>query len=146
MTYKHSKQCQTCSKEFFKRYNEGATEWTGHRFCSLACRPTIWNKGLTKDDERVASYLAKTSATRFKSEDTTGSKNVKWKGTEASYAAKHMWARYHFGTPKLCEHCGVTDRKMYHWANISKTYIRDRSDWLRLCVPCHKKFDLDRLT
>ena len=32
-------------------------------------------------------------------------------------------------------------KKMYHWANISKSYKRNRNDWLRLCVPCHMKYD-----
>jgi hypothetical protein len=34
---------------------------------------------------------------------------------------------------------------MYHWANISGTYERLREDWLRLCVPCHKKYDIKAL-
>jgi hypothetical protein len=30
---------------------------------------------------------------------------------------------------------------MYHWANISKKYKRDRVDWLRLCGSCHMRYD-----
>jgi hypothetical protein len=108
----------------------------------MAQKRTAWNKGLTKDDPRVARYLEGGKATRFTSLRTSGEKNTKWKGKEASYAAKHLWVAYNYGRPKLCEQCGVTDRKMYHWANISREYKRERSDWLRLCVPCHKKLDL----
>lgn len=56
-----------------------------------------------------------------------------------------MWARYHFGKPQKCENCGTTEKRMYHWANISGTYIRERSDWIRLCVPCHKQNDIKAL-
>lgn len=58
------------------------------------------------------------------------------------YVAVHMWVRYHFGKPQHCENCGRTEKRMYHWANISGRYIRERSDWLRLCVPCHKQHDI----
>ena len=27
------------------------------------------------------------------------------------------------------------------WANISGNYIRERGDWLGLCVKCHRKYD-----
>jgi hypothetical protein len=62
-----------------------------------------------------------------------------------AYASAHMWARNNFGTPKECENCHTTEDRMYHWANISKQYIREREDWLRLCVPCHKRQDIKAL-
>lgn len=68
-----------------------------------------------------------------------------WKGDQASYAAIHMWVRYHFGKPGHCENCGTTEKRMYHWANISREYKRERTDWLRLCVPCHKSHDIKAL-
>lgn len=63
----------------------------------------------------------------------------------STYTASHMWMRYHFGKPQHCEHCNTTEKRMYHWANVSGTYARDRSDWLRLCVPCHKSYDIKAL-
>lgn len=139
-----TKPCITCGRKITKRYTEGRKRWNDHKYCSLSCKP-VWNKGLDKSDPRVARYVNGGESTRFNSETTSGDKNIKWKGKDASYAAKHMWVKYHFGSPQECEHCGKTEKRMYHWANISKEYIRERSDWLRLCVPCHKKFDLDRL-
>jgi hypothetical protein len=62
-----------------------------------------------------------------------------------AYVAVHMWVAYHFGKPQHCENCLTTAKRMYHWANISGTYRRERSDWLRLCVPCHKKHDIKAL-
>lgn len=71
--------------------------------------------------------------------------NHKWKGEEASYFAKHIWMKTNYGKAQTCENCGVTrDKKMIHWANISNTHQRKRSDWKSLCVSCHSRFDRDR--
>ena len=67
--------------------------------------------------------------------------NPAWKGEKVKYMGLHNWVRRHLGTPKKCMHCGTTEEKVYHWANISKKYKRDLNDWVRLCVPCHRKFD-----
>ncbi len=45
------------------------------------------------------------------------------------------------GRPSCCEHCGTSERRMYHWANVSGRYD-DIYDYIRLCVPCHSKFDM----
>jgi hypothetical protein len=67
------------------------------------------------------------------------------KPNTSAYAAAHMWAAYNFGKPQECENCHTTEKRMYHWANISKKYLHDREDWLRLCVPCHKNHDIKAL-
>lgn len=72
----------------------------------------------------------------------TGDKSHRWKGSRASYSAKHMWIRKYYGNPKVCWECGREDKnKMYHWANVSGKYLRDIKDWKRLCVHCHALFD-----
>ena len=67
------------------------------------------------------------------------------KQEQNEYVSHHMWMRYHYGKPQRCESCKTTDQRMYHWANISGTYQRKREDWLRLCVPCHKRNDIKAL-
>jgi hypothetical protein len=67
------------------------------------------------------------------------------KKQKSTYAAVHMWMRYHHGKPQKCENCETTEKRMYHWANVSGTYKREREDWLRLCVPCHKSNDIKAL-
>lgn len=67
-----------------------------------------------------------------------------WKGEAAGYTAKHNWARKYLGTPAYCEHCKQSDKKRYEWANVSGKYLREPTDWLRLCSSCHKKYDLGR--
>lgn len=72
-----------------------------------------------------------------------GEKNHEWKGDKVGYLALHDWVRNNFGTPKKCEHCGkegLTGQRI-NWANISGRYLRVKSDWVRLCVKCHRKFD-----
>ena len=69
-----------------------------------------------------------------------------FQGTASEYAAIHHWVRYRLGTPKTCVDCGKTGgtTRKYHWANISKQYLRDLSDWERLCCLCHHRKDRDR--
>jgi hypothetical protein len=65
--------------------------------------------------------------------------------SDSEYTLVHLWMKITFGKPQKCEHCKTTEKRMYHWANISGTYLRQRDDWLRLCVPCHKKHDVKAL-
>ncbi len=73
----------------------------------------------------------------------SGPDHPNWKGDKVSYRSLHYWVQRHLGKPKKCEDCGITDLRprQYHWANISGKYMRDLSDWKRLCVKCHRKFD-----
>lgn len=56
------------------------------------------------------------------------------------YSAVHKWITYHYGAPAFCENCDIP-AKRYHWANLSGEYLRDISDWARLCVRCHVLID-----
>lgn len=69
-----------------------------------------------------------------------GPGNPKWRGDNVLYRALHQWIERELGTPDLCEHCGVTDG-IFQWSNKSGEYKRDLSDWQRLCIKCHNKFD-----
>ena len=42
-----------------------------------------------------------------------------------------------------CEFCHRNNLKgrEIHWANKSGNYLRELTDWIRLCVKCHKFFD-----
>jgi hypothetical protein len=70
------------------------------------------------------------------------SKNSNWKGENAKYQAFHIFVKRHFGKPNFCEMCKTTENRVYHWA--AKNHAkggRERKDWLRLCIPCHWKYD-----
>jgi len=68
-----------------------------------------------------------------------GKNHGKWKGDSAGYRAIHTWVKNHFGKADVCKKCQST--KNIEWANISHEYKRIKSDWIKLCCKCHKKFD-----
>lgn len=113
--------CSVCKKDFtlpLSRIKNGA------RFCSRKCN------GINR-------------ATQY-----SGENNHQWKGDKASYRSLHHWVEQHRGKPQECEECGIAGdrgkKRNYHWANISGKYHRDLKDWKRMCVPCHKRYDLNR--
>jgi len=62
------------------------------------------------------------------------------------YSQVHWQMQKKYGKPTICEKCGFThdNTRRFHWANLSGEYTLDRSDWLRLCVSCHKRMDNKR--
>jgi len=62
-------------------------------------------------------------------------------GTAAEYRSLHYWVEKQLGKPMKCSKCLAEDKSRYHWANISKSYKREISDWVRLCVKCHLNMD-----
>lgn len=71
-----------------------------------------------------------------------GEKNHAWKGSKVGYGALHAWVKRVLGKPSKCSHCLSSDKKKYEWANTNGKYRRNTKDWLRLCVSCHKKYDM----
>ncbi len=72
-----------------------------------------------------------------------GEKNIMWKGENAGYHALHKWISAARGNPKECELCFRTDKKKYEWASKTHKYLRDVSDWMRVCTSCHRKYDIE---
>jgi len=66
-----------------------------------------------------------------------------WKGDKVGYRGIHLWVVRHLGKAIKCEHCGKekTTPRSIHWANKSHNYLRELTDWISLCVKCHKKYD-----
>lgn len=109
-----------------------------------------FGKPISTNHKKRLSFLMKI---RWKNKDrhllqmiceNKGEKNCNWKGDKVGYWALHKWVYRILGKPITCEHCGktgLTGRKI-HWANKSGQYLREKNDWLRLCVSCHRKYDL----
>lgn len=78
--------------------------------------------------------------------DLQQEKSKYWKGEEGGYSAKHKWLYKYYGKANRCEniYCESVNKKMFHWANISGEYKRNRKDFLMLCVPCHRTLDRSR--
>lgn len=79
-----------------------------------------------------------------------------WKGDEVSYAGVHRRLRIERGHPQHCDHCGSEAKQTYHWAldrSRARTvrhdevaglpFSTDLTAYVRLCVSCHKQFDLE---
>ena len=116
-------KCKECHIEFKSSPSENKV------FCSMGCYAKYQSKNPNK--------------TSFKNGHSgqVGVENYAWKGEDAGYQRKHAWARRWFGQPMLCEGCGSECEKKYDWANISGGYRRTRTDWVRLCSSCHRKYD-----
>lgn len=70
-------------------------------------------------------------------------KNPGWKGAQAGYVALHRWVRRYLGHPTRCDFCKLTseNHNIIQWANKSRKYKRDLTDWIPLCAKCHRKYD-----
>lgn len=70
-------------------------------------------------------------------------KHYEWKGDAVGYVGLHNWVKKHLENPMECEHCGKVGKnnRQIHWANKSHEYKRELTDWIRLCVKCHKSYD-----
>jgi hypothetical protein len=147
---KLSKKCQTCGKEYFKGVNTSMKKWEASKFCSRSCinkGRQSWLKGKKRPYDSPGSFKKGHDPWNKGKEwpEMFGENNPAWRGNHATMVAHHNWIKRQLGRPQKCEHCGTTEDRMYHWANKSGEYKRDVGDYIRLCVPCHKKYDMERI-
>jgi hypothetical protein len=64
-----------------------------------------------------------------------------WKGNDVGYYGLHDWIKRKKGTPQKCDKCGDISNRKYEWANKTGKYKRVLSDWMRVCTPCHRRYD-----
>lgn len=104
-------------------------------------------RGKMSEETKEKIRLSNKGKHYFNNNPRCGEKNNKWKGDYVGYDALHDWVKRKKGTPTKCEHCNNSNLKyrQYHWSNISGEYKRNLKDWQRLCVSCHKKYDLNRI-
>lgn len=136
--------CITCSNEFkvFPYRAKSA------KFCSKYCKDV---KPVSKETRIKLSNAHKGQVKPPNAYSyPKGKSHPNWRGDDVSYRNLHRWVENRLGKPKKCEHCLTTENRAYHWANKSHDYKRDKSDWIRLCVPCHSKYDkkeaIDQIT
>ena len=55
------------------------------------------------------------------------------------YRALHEWINRKLGKANHCEINLSHSSKRFVWANISKLYKRDFSDWMQMCSSCNIK-------
>ncbi len=158
-------KCEKCGDEFFGYASQK------RRFCSPVC---YW-KNLLKNseviglsvNERVLQYRRAhrekfyDECSRCGLEKQKGSiqcrkcegqtrksiNHVQWIGNRVGYRCLHLWVARELGKPSTCESCGAENLsgRQIHWANKSREYRRILTDWIRLCVKCHKAYDRNQL-
>lgn len=129
------KECLSCSNKFIAILSE--IRRNGGKYCSRTCsyKRTPWNKGVPWSEE-VKEKL------RGPRPNTLGEKNHSWKGDDIGYYGAHNRISRILGKPKECTKCGLNDKnRRYEWANLTGKFT-DTSDYIRLCVPCHRKSDV----
>lgn len=146
--------CEKCGTEF------KGSKYNANRYCSYKCyHETRWpvaQRKHTKIDGKwfkgrcidckilIKGQYSKRciecheanvaeSATPFYRDDISRGK----------YVNVHKWVYKELGKPNSCQQCGLTssNTRRFHWANISGKYLKETSDWARLCASCHKRFD-----
>lgn len=59
-----------------------------------------------------------------------------------SYRGIHSYVGRHFQPYQGCDLCRTTEIRKYEWAEKTPgKHSRERNDWMRLCVPCHSRYD-----
>lgn len=61
-------------------------------------------------------------------------------GMVMAYGSVHHWIKRKLGKPSYCEFCKTT-KGAFDWSNKSGQYLREVTDWQRLCRKCHAKYD-----
>lgn len=108
---------------------------------SFLIRPKELRRGLGRNCSQKCQTQAMIAASRkITTNEVT---HPSWKGDKVGYFGVHDWITKHFGQPIGCEICGLSDSnpRRYNWANLSHTYKRDRNDFKRMCISCHRKYD-----
>lgn len=126
------KNCLQCKTSF---YLQAYRIKDNPKYCSSKCygisklNKSPWNKGLKNIQGANDGSFIKIK--------------TNFKGTISQYKALHYKIGKLLGKPSICQSCGKTGLKgrLIHWANISGYYSASTEDWIRLCRPCHFKFD-----
>lgn len=134
-----SVSCSFCHQEFKVFPYRASTA----KFCSVRCKNKmpVTNQTKKKLSDSHKGQIKSEKAHKFPKDEL----HPNWSGDNVSYRALHRWVEGKLGKPKKCNSCESKHKKVYHWANKSGQYNRDVNDWLRLCVPCHSKYDRSRV-
>lgn len=147
LSKKGATYCKKCVFKHFippKAFVKGHNAWNkGKKVMPCGAKHPNWKGGLPNCREcnkKLTNYDAKLCGLcNLKSR--VGPRKI-----EIGYRGIHVWINKILGKSAKCTKCGRDGlvSKKIHWANISGQYKRDAHDWTRLCVPCHKKYDLSK--
>lgn len=91
---------------------------------------------------------AKPNSGLFTATRVVGSKNVNWKGNNASYISIHQWISRHYGSASRCESPNCSKKSVsFEYALLKgKEHSRKRENYWQLCQSCHVKYDFKEST
>ena|SRR3990167_2713324 len=163
------KCCINCGKEFDRplrskkspiKFKVSWSQYRKMKLCSPKCRYAVQSLKVRGPN----NYAWRGGKNRFKCLDCgvnitnfrkrcrhcnskfrVGPNNALWGrvAEKITYKALHIWVRRHLGHPTKCSKCGLesSNHRQIQWANKSHKYFRNASDWIALCVSCHRKHD-----
>jgi hypothetical protein len=111
-----------------------------HCICDCGGVAIVSGTNLRQGQQRSCGCLRVESAQRFHPRADVD--HPRWKGSEASYSAKHQWVQRQKTRTGMCVICGTEGKT--DWANVSGQYLRDLNDFAELCKRCHCQFDRSR--
>lgn len=153
------KECIRCGKSFWvHNYRKDNA-----KYCSRKCYRTSTYKSTYKNclicgkkfevsysslKRGIGKFCSEKCYGKWRSRYISEEEHPKWKGDKVGYSGIHTWIKKKLGQPAKCEHCGKIGEKKngrwnIHWANKSGKYLRDKNDWIALCVSCHSKYDMN---
>lgn len=110
------------------------------KFCSGTCQRRF---RVFKRPKGLKYTLNKVNPTSFKKGQTPWNKGTLSQDFNGKTVdALHEWVYRVLGSPKECEFCGGNEN--LEWSNKSGTYMRDITDWQRLCKKCHGRYDFEK--
>lgn len=128
--------CCVCGNKYSVRAAPSVLKNT--KFCSNSCKGKA-RKGIK--NPALSLFL----------KGKIGANSRRWVGDKATYAALHRHIRKIYGNPAFCDKCGTPNKKVgkrncsyVQWASKAGVYSRNREDWLRLCVKCHYRHDIEQ--
>jgi len=152
-----TKPCLYCGKIIIKQPTRSLKDWKNRtKFCSRKCGYKYFPYTKTWKAKQRKSHLGyKPSEETLlkKSEAQRGEKGSNWKGDEVGYHGIHVWLHKNFGKANKCENEKCFYPRMgskkflrkpyrYEWALLKgKEYKRIRSNFIQLCIACHRKYD-----
>ncbi len=120
--------CVVCGKKYsVKPFRLEKTKCCSKECSNILVSRNLKGKIFTEDHKQKISQAMQ------------GENHRLWKGDEVSYKTLHQWVQRYKGVANKCQNCG--SEQNVEWANKSRQYKRDTSDWIQLCKKCHWKYD-----
>lgn len=132
---KHFYCSQKCSRTIPKRFICGKKQYN----CAVCGKKFERYEIHVMARGKTFAYCSRKCNGIARAKKYIGENHPMWKGSCVGYIGLHSWVRKNLGEPIKCIKCGSVEN--VEWANKSRNYKRDLSDWLQLCKSCHSKFD-----